>query len=328
MKTDEFAFMNQQLAGMLRQGIPLEGALQRLACNMDKGPLRREIQALGDDLANGIALNRALEARNLPSFYVVMIKAGIKSSNLPEILTMLGDYYVRVNAVGIRLKGLLLYPAIVLAFAGAVSVFAAYSLDRFLREFANSAEFPFNADNVSDALLAIWTPAYLIVGAFVLTIIVAALPALRRHLRWRLPAFHEASIARISSAIAIMLKGGCTLAESVEVASGLETNGPARRELEIWKLRLSEGCSGFPGLADENSVFPPLYAWLVEGAGEDLPTGFDRAGRFYADRAHRRCDLLLSSVLPISIVGLGCMIIAQFAPLAHYLKQAMSALSG
>ena len=30
MKLDEFAFFNQQLAAMLRDGIPLEGALQRL----------------------------------------------------------------------------------------------------------------------------------------------------------------------------------------------------------------------------------------------------------------------------------------------------------
>ncbi len=328
MKTDEFAFMNQQLAGMLRQGIPLEGALQRLARNMDKGPLRREIEALGGDLANGVALDKALDARNLPPFYVVMIKAGIRSSNLPEILTMLGDYYVRVNAIEIRLKGLLLYPAVVLAFAGAVSMFAAYSLDRFLRDFADSAEFPFRAADVSDALVAIWTPAYLIVAALVLTLTVAALPALRRSLRWRLPAFHEASIARVSCAIATMLKGGCTLADSVNIAGELETNGPASRELAIWKKRLVEGCQGFPGLADENNVFPPLYAWLVEGAGEDLPSGFDRAGRFYADRAHRRCDLLLSSVLPLSILALGCMIVAQFAPLVHYLKQAMSALSG
>jgi len=30
MKQDEFAFFNQQLAAMLRDGLPLEGALRRL----------------------------------------------------------------------------------------------------------------------------------------------------------------------------------------------------------------------------------------------------------------------------------------------------------
>ena len=30
MKLDEFAFVNQQLAGMLKSGVPLEGALRQL----------------------------------------------------------------------------------------------------------------------------------------------------------------------------------------------------------------------------------------------------------------------------------------------------------
>ena len=33
MKNDEFAFFNQQLAAMLRDGIPLEGALRRVIAN-------------------------------------------------------------------------------------------------------------------------------------------------------------------------------------------------------------------------------------------------------------------------------------------------------
>src|SRR5581483_4515536 len=46
MKHDEFAFFNQQLAAMLRDGIPLEGALKQLSADMNRGSLRAEIQAL------------------------------------------------------------------------------------------------------------------------------------------------------------------------------------------------------------------------------------------------------------------------------------------
>src|SRR5436309_259451 len=42
MKWDEFAFLNQQLAGMLKTGIPLEGALRQLvARNLALAPQRR-----------------------------------------------------------------------------------------------------------------------------------------------------------------------------------------------------------------------------------------------------------------------------------------------
>ena len=53
MNYDEFAFFNQQLAAMLREGIPLEGALKQLCAGMRSGPLRAEIQALEADLARG-----------------------------------------------------------------------------------------------------------------------------------------------------------------------------------------------------------------------------------------------------------------------------------
>ena len=46
MKLDEFSFFNQQLAAMLRDGIPLEGALRRLCDEMRRGKLRDELQAL------------------------------------------------------------------------------------------------------------------------------------------------------------------------------------------------------------------------------------------------------------------------------------------
>ena len=45
MKHDEFAFFNQQLAAMLRDGIPLEGALRRLCQEMRRGELRDELPA-------------------------------------------------------------------------------------------------------------------------------------------------------------------------------------------------------------------------------------------------------------------------------------------
>ena len=53
MKIDEFAFFNQQLAAMLRDGLPLEGALQRLSAEMGDAVLKTELQSLEADLRKG-----------------------------------------------------------------------------------------------------------------------------------------------------------------------------------------------------------------------------------------------------------------------------------
>src|SRR5882672_11341418 len=76
MNHEEFAFVNQQLAGMLRDGIPLEGSLRQLCSQMQRGQLRSELQLLERDLAKGVPLATALTARKLPELYVQTLQIG------------------------------------------------------------------------------------------------------------------------------------------------------------------------------------------------------------------------------------------------------------
>src|ERR1017187_5583824 len=126
MKYDEFAFFNQQLAAMLRDGIPLEGALRRLCQEMRGGALRDELQALEADLAKGTPMAAALAPRQLPELYKRMILVGVKSGDLPGALTMLADYFQNQNLVWTRLKSMMTYPLIVMCAAFLVSVAVAF----------------------------------------------------------------------------------------------------------------------------------------------------------------------------------------------------------
>ena len=84
MKYEELAFVNQQLATMLREGIPLEGSLRQLCATMQKGRLRAELQLLENDLAGGVFIGTTdseyfwegdLAKRNpVPRFQVYVFK--------------------------------------------------------------------------------------------------------------------------------------------------------------------------------------------------------------------------------------------------------------
>src|ERR1700739_1406109 len=121
MKNDEFAFFNQQLAAMLRDGIPLEGALKRLCEEMHAGKLRDELLALETDLARGTPMADALKARQFPELYKRMVLVGIKSGDLPGALTMLADYFQRQNDIWTRLRSMMTYPLIVMFAAFLIS---------------------------------------------------------------------------------------------------------------------------------------------------------------------------------------------------------------
>ncbi|MBI3879405.1 MAG: type II secretion system F family protein, partial [Verrucomicrobia bacterium] len=167
MNTEEFAFFNQQLAAMLRTGIPLEGALKRLATEMRRGTLRDEVRKLEADLATGRPLGEAIAARKLPELYVRMVQAGAKAGDLPGTLTLLADHYQETWTTWTRLKGLLVYPAIVLVAALALSALLTVTMTIFAQSFFETGlSDHVNAfdDQMFGALVVIWLSPALLAG--------------------------------------------------------------------------------------------------------------------------------------------------------------------
>src|SRR5690606_23976034 len=126
MKLDELAFFNQQLASMLKSGLPLEGSLRQLAAGMGKGKFRAEITALEGRLAAGVPLEKAVEESRLPEFYKRMLIAGRASESLPQVLLLLADYYQQAGVLATKVKGAMFYPGIVVVGSWLLSMFVWY----------------------------------------------------------------------------------------------------------------------------------------------------------------------------------------------------------
>jgi type II secretory pathway component PulF len=320
MNQDEFAFFNQQLATMLREGIPLEGALRELSEGMSHGPLREEIQRLGADLAQGTPLSVALPRRKLPDLYIQMVSLGAKSNDLSGVLTMLADHYQRSNSLWTRLKGLLVYPVIVAVVGFGLTLILSFVFTHFLSNFFEQfGRLPW------PMLLSMWIPP-LVLGALVVAAAVALTsPALRARLRWRLPGFREASIAQFASAMSLMLRQGVTLDEALAMAGALEKRTPAEAAIASWRSRVQSG-SGKSAQWPAVAPFPPLFYWLVRNHDEDLAEGFRGAAELYRTRAAYRIDLVLYGALPVSILFLGMMVLWEAAPLFRTMVVAMNML--
>lgn len=324
MKNDEFAFFNTQLAAMLRDGLPLEGALKRLCAEMRAGTLRVELETLEADLARGVPLVTALGPRHLPELYKRMVAVGVKSGDLPGALTLLADYYQRQNNIWTRLKGLMVYPLIVLFCAFVLSVFLACVMNSLvLHSFNGWAGSLF----MSRVRAGMWlTPVLL--GLMLVAVLVAIfVSSWREKLRWRLPAFREASLARLAEGMSLMLKSGVPLNEALALAEALEKGTPAETELAQWRSRLASGRGKFSEIATPARAFPPLFIWTVAQSGEDLAAGFQRAAGLFESRARYRQEMLLYSALPCSILTLAALILAQLQPVFAVLTQMINTLT-
>lgn len=325
MKNDEFAFLNQQLASMLRDGIPLEGALQRLSGQMAHGALRTELELLQADLAKGTPLREAVRARQLPDLYQQMLEIGAQSNDLPGVLTLLADHYQRRYVVWTRLKGLMVYPLIVLTCAFLLSCFLCFTFNGLIRGMVGT-----NGDGwillPTSVRFGVWAPPVFLGLVVVVAFLAVTTKAARRALRWRVPAFKEASLAQVASAMALMLKSGVSLDKALALMVTMEKGTPAAVELEGWRKKLADGRGRFAEMATGGRCFPPLFVWLVSQSGENLGAGFERAADVFNARANYHGDVLLYSALPCSILALGMVIIVQMQPTISALVSFMNAL--
>jgi type II secretory pathway component PulF len=322
MNYDEFAFFNQQLAAMLREGLPLEGALKQLCVGMRAGGLRTEIQQLEADLSAGTPLKDALARRTLPELYRRMLEIGARSNDLPGVLTLVADYYHRANALWTRLKGLMVYPLIVVLVSLALTIGVSVILHYFTTSFSDQVP---RTPAISIAMVLIWIPP--LVFALLASLMVAAIsiPTCRGWLRWRLSPFKEASLAQMASALALMLRQGTTLADALALVEGLEASTPAGRTMVAQWRRLVESGQGKPAQWPvSDRPFPRLFLWLVQKSGEDLAAGFGKAADIYQARANYKIELAMYGALPVSILFLGLMIILQFIPLLHTMISVMN----
>lgn len=316
MNYEEFAFFNQQLAAMLRDGIPLEGALLRLSKDMRDGKLRAELEALAADLSRGTPLREASRARQLPPLYSELLEVGVRGNDLPATLTFLADYYQRRHLIWVRLKGLMVYPVIVLFCAFSLACFLC-AVVMFLEREHVLTVFQWNGWNgrTPPIFYGLFGPPVFLGVAFFVVLALVAVPGWRRVWRWRFPAFKEASVAQAGMAMSLLLKSGVPLDEALSVLQQLETGTPAEADISTWRKQLSEGRGRFVEMASSGKVFPPLFVWMVANAGDDLSAGFRRASEVYQSRANYRTEMLLYSALPCAIFLLGVMLISEITPL-------------
>lgn len=324
MNFEEFTWFNQQLAAMLREGLPLAGALKQLTESQRHGLLRDEFVRLEAALASGIPLEQSIAASRLPPLYIRLVQAGVRSGDLAGALTMAADHYSDLNSVWRRAKALLLYPALVIILGFALSLLL-WKLHQTTT--ATFAELLDHRTIAGTQLGLAFVPlVFAVLGAtFALLLCV---PPFRQWLLWRMPGFREARTANLAGGLALMLKHGCPLPEALSLMQELERDSPAEGDLALWQHQLKQGEASVTATPGDWRAVPAMLAWFIRTAGSDLAEGFRRAAQFYRERANHRLDLLLHGALPLLLVLLGLVIGSQVMVIFRMLTPLIDGLGG
>jgi type II secretory pathway component PulF len=229
-----------------------------------------------------------------------------------------------------RLKGLMVYPLIVIVVALGLTLALSMVFTKFLSPSITNLfqDFVPASGGLGSMASWAWLPPIVLALAALCILGMMFLPSWREKLRWRIPAFREASLAQVASALALMLKNGVPLPEALNLAEMLEANTPAKQTLTEWRQSVESGKGKPSQWTTTGRPFPQLFLWLVQSGGEDPAAGFQKASEIYATRAAYQTELALYGALPISILLLGQMVLWQVFPLLRTFIVMMNTIGG
>ena len=116
---DDVAVFTQEIATLLKAGLPLDRCLEILMGLSATEPVRQLMTQIRDDVRGGAALSKAMEAQTgvFSRFYLNMIRAGEAGGALDVVLQRLTEFMERSKDLKETVKSELMYPAILIGVA-------------------------------------------------------------------------------------------------------------------------------------------------------------------------------------------------------------------
>ena len=324
-KAGDFLLFNQQLAALIRAGIPILQSIAMLRRRAASARLRTLLGDVEEKIRGGVALSTAFAAQGavFPRIYTASILAGERSGALDEVLRRYNAYMRRNVEVRRKIRGALAYPIFLLiASAGMVTFLTLYVVPRMQRLFEGfNQDLPFITTVVVGA--SSWVAANvfwfgpLFVGLVIALAFWSRTPAGRTVIDrtlLKIPVggqlIRQLAIAQVTRSLATLLAGGITLVESWEIAAESITNRELRvRSSSILPL-IREGRS-FTESLETAGWIPPLALDMI-GVGErsgSLREMLEEVAGFYDAESEVRLEQLTTVLEPAILLVMGGVVV-------------------
>ncbi|MDK2972012.1 MAG: type pilus assembly protein PilC [Candidatus Sumerlaeota bacterium] len=334
-KLDDLVIFSQQMAVMIRAGLPLIEVLDILAEQTERRSLAAVVRQVEKDVEAGESLTEAMVKHSnvFNTFYLSMIKAGEASGMLDSTLEQVAVYLERTASLQRKIKMATMYPATVSFIAIVITIFLLIKVVPVFGEIFSDlgGTLPFPTRVVLFASGFVQDKWWLLLGAAFLFWLFLWQYGKTKQGRYNLdsiklkipifgPLFLKTAVARFARTLSTLIRSGVNILYALDIVA--KTAGNARMEAAVIKTKASiqSGESLTKPLADSN-VFPPMVTRMIDvgektGALESMLT---KIADFYEDQVSTAVAGLTSLIEPLLIVFLGVVVgfivIAMFMPM-------------
>ena len=328
---------SKQFATMVKAGLPILNVLAMLRDQIEHPTMKDIIEDVRKSLEGGVTLSKCFEKypKVFDNIYINLIKAGEASGKLDVFLMKLVDSLEKREKVKKKIKGALMYPAVMFTVAITVMVFM---LIKVVPVFAKMYE---------GMGVALPTPTAVIMSASnfmrgsggatlgIIAVLVfitfkyttTKIPKVRY--KWHkyvigMPIFGDMILKSLLARIALIMgnlsAAGVNLLEALEIAKSVSNNDVVTQALENVKKGVFSGDT-LTKLFLKEPVFPPTFSQLIS-VGEqtgNLDEMFTSVSGYYEEEFDTSVENMSSMIEPIMIVFMGTMIgglmIAMYSPI-------------
>ena len=339
----EFLVFNQELATLLKAGMPLVQSLDLLKRRVDTPLFRTVLDDVHEKVRSGSALSDAFAAHGdrFPGVYTASLLAGERSGNLDAVLRRYVEYAKVIATVKSKTRSALIYPAILVILAlGLVSIIVLKVVPAFADFYTSfGAELPL----VTRIILAI---SNFLRSQFLLVLVVAV-GAIVGFVAWvkqpgqqaradRMilkapvvgPIAAKFATSQMARTLATLLGGGLPLVNALEIAAKSVGNQYMAAQLGIVNTRVREGES-FAAALEARGVFPEVAVKMAE-VGEStgaLQEMLNTVADFYDEEISMNLERFVTLVEPALLVFMGLVIAGLLLALYMPLFQLSSVLT-
>jgi general secretion pathway protein F len=323
---------SQELRVLLNAGLPLVEAIDTLAQKERREDSRALLERLSVVLREGQTLSAALQEfpQAFSPLYIATVRASEKTSDLSPALARYVAYAVQLEAIRKRVVNASIYPMLLIAVGGLVSLFLLlYVVPRFGNIYADrGGDLPLFSRLLLGFGQAVNAHGVLVLGALaaLLGAAVYLWQAYRTRLGdalWRLPAIGERlkvyQLARFYRTIGMLLRGGMPLVAALDM--GAELLHPLLRErLSAASRAISEGRNVSQSM-DANGLTTPVALRML-AVGErsgNMGEMLEQIAAFHDEELARWVDWFTRLFEPVlmALIGLaiGVIVILMYMPI-------------
>ena len=323
---NEFLLFNQQLAAITKAGIPLERGLRELAADVGSKSMRKLIDDIAGELEAGVSIDEAFEKRQkrFPPLYGRILKAGVETGRLSEMLTSLNRHLDLANHPRMIIIEAMGYPAVVLALAATIItgmfIFIIPQFGEVLYEMTDDMHLPALTQlflDMAGNVVPFWTTVAFFAAAIILLFAMCssfdAGRRLKETLFMKIPilgrVYQSSVLSRMAEAMAMMVAAGADMPTCLRLASSSTGSEKLMLEGETLAAQVEQGANILEA-GQFCRTMPRLFLYSIQLGAQrnELQDNLYSLGQMYAEQARCGQARLQAILLPTMIIGVGTII--------------------